>query len=559
MNTASHSNRRHDLDALRAVAMLLGILLHGSLSFFDVPWPVQDTERNSALGLIFLMIHGFRMPVFFVMSGFFTAMLWRKRGLNSLVWHRFRRIFLPLALGLVTIIPVTYWTYAKATELMLADADLLRQANLREEHLEESIWRAAKSGDLEAVKHYLDNGVDPNALDPQFASTPLGQASLVGNIDIVKHLIGAGAGVNTRNGDGSTPLHLAAFTGQLEVVEILLQNGADVDAKTDDGNTPLDSAKVDWNTTQFVARSLKIELERAKVQTGRAHIIKRLSQYTASNGFSTKTEPPAIGTQGTEENPVLRFLTTAPIFAHLWFLWFLCWFMLPFAVYTTIADRILWTSSPQKMILSWTRYLWLIPLTMGPQWFMAEKGTIPHFGPDTSLSILPMPHLLSYHAIFFFFGVLYYDCDDSEGKVGKRWTIILPMTLLVIFPIGAAFGLEPKFSVVHRLISVVMQTLFTWMMVFSVMGAFRRLMSKESRIWRYISDSSYWLYLAHVPLIVVAQAAVRTWHLPAFVKFSLICIVVTGILLLTYEYLVRYTLVGTLLNGPRQRSQRGAS
>lgn len=292
MNPPTHSNRRHDLDALRAVAMLLGILLHGSLSFFDVPWPVQDTERNPAFGLIFFnIIHGFRMPVFFVMSGFFTAMLWRKRGLNSLLWHRFRRIFLPLALGLVTIIPVTYWTYTKATELMLADADLLRQANLRQEHLEENIWRAAKSGDLEAVKHYLDNGVDPNALDPQFASTPLGAASLVGNIDIVEHLIGVGAGVNTRNGDGSTPLHLAAFTGQLEVVEILLRNGADVDAKTNDGNTPLDSAKVDWNTTQFVARSLKIELERAKVQTGRAHIIKRSLNTRLQTEFPQKQSP----------------------------------------------------------------------------------------------------------------------------------------------------------------------------------------------------------------------------------------------------------------------------
>ena len=42
------------------------------------------------------------MPVFFVLSGFFTAMFWRGRGLKSLLSHRFRRVLLPFLLGLVT-------------------------------------------------------------------------------------------------------------------------------------------------------------------------------------------------------------------------------------------------------------------------------------------------------------------------------------------------------------------------------------------------------------------------------------------------------------------------
>ncbi len=38
--------RFHDLDALRAFAMLLGIVLHGALSFFPVPiWPAQDLQQ----------------------------------------------------------------------------------------------------------------------------------------------------------------------------------------------------------------------------------------------------------------------------------------------------------------------------------------------------------------------------------------------------------------------------------------------------------------------------------------------------------------------------------
>ena len=97
--------RRYDLDALRGFAMLLGIALHAGLSLTPFPWPVQDTRQNELFGLFFAAVHGFRMPLFFLLSGFFTAMLWRGRGVKPLLAHRFRRVFLPLLLGLVTIVP----------------------------------------------------------------------------------------------------------------------------------------------------------------------------------------------------------------------------------------------------------------------------------------------------------------------------------------------------------------------------------------------------------------------------------------------------------------------
>jgi hypothetical protein len=58
--------RRHDLDALRAFAMLLGIGLHSALSFFQVPWPVQDIHQHKFFGIFMQAVHGFRMPLFFL-------------------------------------------------------------------------------------------------------------------------------------------------------------------------------------------------------------------------------------------------------------------------------------------------------------------------------------------------------------------------------------------------------------------------------------------------------------------------------------------------------------
>jgi hypothetical protein len=54
-----------------------------------------------------------------------------------------------------------------------------------------------------------------------------------------------------------------------------------------------------------------------------------------------------------------------------------------------------------------------------------------------------------------------------------------------------------------------------------------------------------------LPLIVFAQRQVLTWPINAHLKFLLICAAVTAILLATYQLGVRYTPVGTMLNGRR--------
>ena len=81
-------------------------------------------------------------------------------------------------------------------------------------------------------------------------------------------------------------------------------------------------------------------------------------------------------------------------------------------------------------------------------------------------------------------------------------------------------------------------------------------MNAENKKVRYLSDASYWLYLTHLPLVLAAQALVRDWPLPALVKFLLISTVVTGILLFAYQTMVRYTWIGTMLNGKRTRPAR---
>ena len=88
--------------------MLLGVVLHASMFLVWRDWPVVAKEISPGLPYddIVHAIHGFRMPVFFLLSGFFTAMLWRLRGSKELVNHRIRRVGLPLLIGAFTIVPI---------------------------------------------------------------------------------------------------------------------------------------------------------------------------------------------------------------------------------------------------------------------------------------------------------------------------------------------------------------------------------------------------------------------------------------------------------------------
>lgn len=117
------TSRWHDLDALRAFAMLLGIALHASLSFFPWVWPVQDDTSSieGPFDEFFHAVHGFRMPLFFLLSGFFTALLWRRKGLTNLLSQRIKRIALPLAIGMVTIVPAVTWSVGWAVDNGVSD------------------------------------------------------------------------------------------------------------------------------------------------------------------------------------------------------------------------------------------------------------------------------------------------------------------------------------------------------------------------------------------------------------------------------------------------------
>jgi peptidoglycan/LPS O-acetylase OafA/YrhL len=550
-------SRRADLDAVRAFAMLLGIGLHAGLSVSTIPWIVQDSHRSDGFSLFFLATHGFRMPLFFLVSGFFTAMLWRRRGLQALLKQRATRILLPCLIGLVTIVPATqiasFWAIMSAAKSPSSLTD------------DGSLVAAVRLGEPAKVRERLEHGADVSAPDGPLGVPPLSWAAMGREPEVVRLLLEHGADVNGKNSDGSTPLHGAAFLGRVKNAELLIEKGARVDARNTSRQTPIDATKVNWETTSYLASLLNLPgVDKDEVEKGRVEVARLLSERATAVG-STAASPASGATDlaGTLLEAYRSAITSdrlniklgpfnihpiqTQVFAHLWFLWFLCWLVPIFAVFAWAIDRFGWVGLPRWLVVSPARFLWLIPLTFIPQFFMGLGGA--SFGPDTSEGLVPMPHLLLYYGVFFAFGALYFDSDDESGRLGRWWYALLPAALLLALPLGLA-------TMANRPVTSVAQVTYAWMMSFGVMGLFRKVLKRENWTIRYLSDASYWLYLTHLPLVIGAQAIVRDWPLPALVKFVLLCTSVTGFLLILYQVMVRYTWIGRILNGPRTRRSR---
>ncbi len=100
------------------------------------------------------------------------------------------------------------------------------------------IIQAAKTGNVDEVKQFLEKGVD---VDTRFkdGSTPLIFALSYGHRAVAELLIEKGADVNSRTKHRATPLHIAVQTGLDSCVQLLIESGARKNPRSCRGETPL--------------------------------------------------------------------------------------------------------------------------------------------------------------------------------------------------------------------------------------------------------------------------------------------------------------------------------
>ncbi|KIS42716.1 glucans biosynthesis protein MdoC [Kosakonia radicincitans] len=99
------TQREYFLDSIRAWLMLLGIPFHISLIYSSHMWHVNSTYPSWWLTLFNDAIHAFRMQVFFVISGYFSYMLYLRYPLKRWWMVRVERVGIPMltAIPLLTL------------------------------------------------------------------------------------------------------------------------------------------------------------------------------------------------------------------------------------------------------------------------------------------------------------------------------------------------------------------------------------------------------------------------------------------------------------------------
>lgn len=253
----------------------------------------------------------------------------------------------------------------------------------------------------------------------------------------------------------------------------------------------------------------------------------------------------------------LRFV----IPAHLWFLYYLLIF---FAVALL--------SAPLLGRLSGTRFLARLDAAFG---YVVESRlrvlvpalcTLPALVPmkspivDTQVRWVPEWYLLLYYIGFFGFGWMLYRHRALVSSFGRRWGTALVVANVLVLPVvfvmlgGWAEANESGADVFWwRLGGFAAQALYTWLMIVGLWGAFLRFFARESAWARYMADASYWCYLASITPIVIFQFVVKDWALPGLVKWVLVTTASLVVLLASYEWFVRYTFIGAILNGRKYR------
>lgn len=387
IETGPKSKRYYSLDAVRATALLLGLVYHTALTFTGAydHYPIQNIEPDIFLTFTIYFLHLFRMETFFIIAGFFSYMLYQKRGWKTFFSDRFKRIFLPM----LVFLPFTFFI-------------MLFSFRLYEE---------------------------------------IGDSSIVNLGDI---------------GDE-------------------LKESFDV--------------------------------------------------------------------------PVL----------HLWFLQFLCIFYLVFMPIISICSKYLNTNKIKQAISSATS---LLSKPFGTIVFSLVTATFlyayPHwmgwFGIPTSINHIPDWHVLAIYSPPFILGLLLYRSPEFLQNFPKYWLMNLILgligTFIPLFLLGfSANDQSLAGDLILKSYIALGISLGGWGISFAFLGIFIRYLDYEDKRWRYISDSSYWVYLLHFPIIFALQTLSNPIQLPPIVKFALILSITTFICFGSYHYFVRATIIGAWLNG----------
>jgi len=123
---------------------------------------------------------------------------------------------------ILAVISGTLESVKKLTEIPGIDLDTQVSTS------ENALWLATSSGNREKTRALVEAGAKLDVRGGEYLTTPLGNAVLQADIDLVSYLLRKGANVNMRSKTNSSPANYAVNNGYLEILKLLKSAGADL-------------------------------------------------------------------------------------------------------------------------------------------------------------------------------------------------------------------------------------------------------------------------------------------------------------------------------------------
>lgn len=162
----------------------------------------------------------------------------------------------------------------------------------------------------------------------------------------------------------------------------------------------------------------------------------------------------------------------------------------------------------------------------------------------TSTSLIPDLNTFLFYFYFYMIGWMLFKSKSLLSSF-KKYDSLFTISGLVLFT--WYFFTDMSDMSMWSIISI--KAVCCWLFIFGITGLFIRFASSHSPIMRYVSDSSYWVYLIHLPLTAIIPGLIADWSLPGSIKFLFVMTTTAVICFATYHYFVRSTFIGEFLNG----------
>ncbi len=240
---------------------------------------------------------------------------------------------------------------------------------------------------------------------------------------------------------------------------------------------------------------------------------------------------------------------------HLWFLYNL----LQFYVVYLILDRTGLLASRALAVLASPRFLvFVLPLLIVPA---LATQTAPHPAPE---QFMPQLWSFGFYGFFFLVGSQLFRNPEriDELRPYAPWLLVTSAILYAVFylqlpkaiSMEAAMASMAGVSLTAEHVGIALiESLIAVHMTLACLVYGKRFLNRANTVVRFIADSSYWVYIIHLPLLFMIQYMLLDTSFGLWTQFTISSLGTLGIGLVTYAACVRWTPIGWLLNGRRRK------